>query len=1040
MKLRFYSLAMLGLSCFLSLSAVADERRTYIVQLNDAPAATYQGGVDGMAPTKPAEGTKLNAQDPAVNAYVNYLTNAQQEVAAAIPNASVLNRYSMVLNGFAASLTDAEVQTLLIDPRVASISHDEPRELNTVSTAGFLGLNTTDGLWFRLSGGSTIKGEGIIIGIVDGGIWPENLAFADRQDTNGKPTYSTEGSLVYSAPPAKWKGGCETVAGIGDPTVRCNNKLIGAKYFNSGFKSSGRVLHWTDFDSSARDSIAGVYGQGGHGTHTSSTAGGNSNNPYIGVNGQTLGLATGMAPRARIAMYKTCWTYINVTATDGSGSQSSCFTSDSVAAIDQAVKDGVDVINFSISGSQNTIDDPVEQAFLRAATAGIFVAASAGNLGPGNQVAHISPWLTTVAVASHDRAPSMATITLGNNVSYTGISSNRVAMPSSSLIRAEDAGLPGADPTKLRQCFSASYNAGVALLDPIKVAGKIVVCGRAGSPLKDKSLAVLQAGGAAVVLVNTANGILIEGDHWLPTLLISLSDGAAVRTYAQTPMPTASLGAAVPVTKPAPIIAPFSSRGPNQADVNVLKPDLAAPGVDVIAGISADLTQTQKDGVAQGTFVPPADFVSKAGTSMASPHVAGVAALLKQAHPDWSPAAIKSALMTTAYATLNDSLSGLQAGTLPFGQGAGHINPNRAVEPGLVYDTSAADWVRYECRLNREAVVNPSDCSNPDIGTLDETYNLNLPSITLGSLTGSAVITRKVTNVGIVAATYQASVVEPAGVSLSVTPLNLYLEPGETKTFTLKITNNTAPEGQWNFGSLTWSDGIHSVKTPVSVNSSKAISAPSLISGVTPSASRLLTLRTGFSGRMTATKGGLKHVTMSDPMNLEPALLAETDLQSACIAGVDTPSVKIYNFDLTADVIIARFALRQEDTVSATDDNNLGLITPEGTWLYSGNKGTNERLDVTKPAVGSYKICVGAIAGGEQMIHQLSSWVVKANDTQGVIGKFTAMLPSQVYYSSTSTVGISWNGLTAGRYLGGVQFKDTSDQVQATTVVEVEVK
>jgi len=202
---------------------------------------------------------------------------------------------------------------------------------------------------------------------------------------------------VYGPPPAKWSGAC--VAGQGFTAAMCNNKLIGAKFYNAGFLAFGRPLWPTDY--------VGPRDEGGHGTHTSSTAGGNEGVDAV-INGIPAGSMSGMAPRARLAMYRVCWSYVDATT---NGYKNSCFTSDSVKAIDDAVADGVDVINFSISGSQTNYLDPVEVAFFNAAAAGVFVAASAGNAGPANTVAHMSPWLTTVAASTHDRF-TVANVTL----------------------------------------------------------------------------------------------------------------------------------------------------------------------------------------------------------------------------------------------------------------------------------------------------------------------------------------------------------------------------------------------------------------------------------------------------------------------------------------------------------------------------------------------------------------------------------------------------------------------------------------------------
>ena len=484
-------------------------------------------------------------------------------------------------------------------------------------------------------------------------------------------------------------------------------------------------------------------------------------------------------------------------------------------------------------------------------------------------------------------------------------------------------------------------------------------------------------------------------------------------------------------------MAGFSSRGPNAGDSNMLKPDLTAPGVDVIATVSAALTQTQRDAVAAGTLVPPPDWASYQGTSMSSPHVAGLAALLKQANPTWSPAAIKSALMTTAYTTLNDGVAGDSNGLLPWSQGAGHVNPNKAIDAGLVYDAGKTDFIRYQCKVNKPAVVPASDCTT--FGTLDETYNYNLPSITVGSVTGNVTVTRKVTNVGASAATYTSSATIP-GFTPLVTPSSLTLAPGETKSFTLKLTAAGAVVNAWNYGSLTWSDGAgHVVKSPVTARVGQSISAPSEITGNTASSTRLISLKTGFTGRMGANKGGLKAVTMGAPATLTPAGLSSAQLKAACTTGVDTASVKVYPVAMPASTIVARFALRQADVSGANDDNDMGILSPSGTWTYSGNDGSNESVQLVGPAAGAYKVCVTAWGGAASMTHSLSSWVVLVGDAPAAGSTFNVMLPGQSYSGSTSTVGVQWSGLAAGgRYLGGIQFKDAGGVVGATTTVRVD--
>ncbi|MBA4177034.1 MAG: peptidase S8 and S53 subtilisin kexin sedolisin [Leptothrix sp. (in: Bacteria)] len=1026
LKTRFAALAALALATGLA-SAAGDGRKTYIVQLTDEPAATYQGGVGGLAATQPVPGGRLDARAGHVQSYVNHLKQQQRAVAATVGRARVMHQYQAVFNGFSARLTPAEVKALRANGKVAAIYLDKELKLDTISTPRFLGLTAPGGLWSQTVGSSLVKGENMVIGVVDGGIWPENPSFSDKVDGSGVPTTGA-GAQVYGPKPATFTGSC--VAGEGFvPATHCNNKLIGAKFFNAGFLASGRTKHFSEFYS-PRDSVGAPAGKGGHGDHTASTVAGNEGAPTL-VNGTAFGPAAGVAPRARVAAYKVCWSYVDPAATDGTGISNGCFQTDTMAAIDAAVLDGVNAINYSISGSQTTVNDAVEQAFYRAALAGVFVAASAGNSGPANAVAHISPWITTVAASTHDRI-FRADATLGNAAVYSGASVNTVPLSSSPLIRAEDAGIAGAS-ANLNLCFSSPNE-----LDPAKVAGKVVICTRGTNARVDKSLAVRNAGGVGMIMMDNNSGLVAEA-HSVPTVHVTAADGAAIKSYAVSAgaAATASIGAFYAgISANAPVMAGFSSRGPNQGDSNVLKPDLTAPGVDVIAAVTPSMSSADRDLVAAGTLVPPPAWASYQGTSMSSPHVAGLALLLKQARPTWSPAAIKSALMTTAYSTLDDGLAGAQNGLLPWAQGAGHVNPNKALDPGLVYDAGKNDWVRYQCKVNRAAVVPASDCTT--IGTLDETYNLNLPSITVGNVVGNVTVTRRVTNVGSASATYTASANLP-GFTTLVTPSSLTLAPGASATFTVRLTTTTATEGVWQFGSMTWTDGVRSVRVPVQARVGKPITAPAGLTASTVSGTRLISVKTGFTGRMGAIKGGLKAVTLEPAASLSPGQLGSTALRNTCVAGSNTATVKIHDFAVPANAVVARFSLRDQDMgAPGGDDFDMIVITPSGGSVYSGNAASNESVQFASPVAGNYRVCVHAYdtASNGPSTYQLSSWVVTPSDLGG---NFRVLTPSTVYAGSSATVGISWSGLPVGdRYLGAVQFTDLSGTVQATTVVRVE--
>jgi subtilisin family serine protease len=1031
MNLRPVSVAVLLMLSTLAVSASADEaRRSYIIQLADKPVATYAGGTAGLPATKPADGQRLNVDANDVQNYINYLETKQADVLSTVSAAQVTHEYKVVFNGFAAMLTDAEVRALKKNSGVANITADSVMQLDTNYTPTFLGLNAPGGLWSQL-GGPGAAGEDIVIGIVDSGIWPENPSFADRVDANGMASHSGD-TVVYGAPPASWKGSC--VTGEGFALANCNNKLIGARYF----KSPAQTLHWTEF-LSARDSVAGPEGSGGHGTHTASTAGGNAK--VAVVNGAlSLGSVSGIAPRARIAAYKVCWT-------DGVSGKSGCAGANSVAAIEQAVKDGVNVINFSIgpTAGGGTFNDATEVAFLGAASAGVFVATSAGNSGPTSATpaptAHLSPWLTSVGNATHNRL-FVGDAMLGNGATMTGASSNASA-PARTLIRSRDAGFDGVPVTdNLLRCFG-SADAVAALLDPAKVNGKILVCDRGANVLVNKSANGKTAGASGVIIANVTGGAdtILNQSHAISTVHLRAADGNALKAYmdANPGVASASMGnlrGVVDPTVSAPQMAGSSSRGPNVANANIMKPDVAAPGTDILAGVTADLTRDQRNAVAAGATAPT-NWAFYSGTSMASPHVAGLAALLKQKNPGWTPAAIKSALMTTAMMTKADGQNGAVAwdatarttGTLPWGQGSGFVQPNGAANPGLVYDATEIDYARFLCGLKIN-VYSAATCGA--VGTI-QPYNLNLASLTAANVLGSLTLTRTVTNVGATTSTFNASATLP-GFTVAVTPSTLVLAPGQKATFNVKLTRTNAPLATWVYGSLVWSDGVTTVRSPLTARGS-ALAAPASVYSEEATGSKVFTIGTGFTGAMTSLKSGLLPATQ-ETRSVGEAGSNSTAYTAACRAGGGA-GVNVTNVVVPAGTMVARFALYDEDTAGGSEsDLDLIVVSPSNTLTSSGNGGSNERVELVNPAAGVYKVCVvGYAPANGSAEYKLSSWVLQPNV---VNGNFKALLPGIVYVGGTGTVNLSWSGLEAGkRHLGALSYV-FNGATQGTTVVAVD--
>lgn len=934
----------------------------YIVRLVQPPAVAYTGGIAGLKATKPSAGKKIDPDSQAVIDYSRHLRSKHDAALAATGGRKVYS-YVYSFNGFAAELTAAQAQALRANPDVLSVEKDQFRQLDTFTTPQFLGL--PNGLWQQL-GGPENAGEDVIVGVLDSGVWPENPSFSDRAINNPH-----DNRVVYHQLPG-WHGKC--TPGEAFPASLCGQKLIGAQYYAEGFGGLEQVKIDYPYEyASARDTD-------GHGTHTSSTAAGNFDVDGVAF-GTSYGRISGMAPRARIAMYKVCW---------ARPPEGGCSGVDMVAAIDQAVADGVDVINFSISGTSTNFLDPVEVSFLFAADAGIFVAASAGNDGPGaSTLNHPSPWLTTVAASSHDRGTS-ATVTLGGGSVFGGVSIGIGAGPAP-LVFSANVGLAGANATQVRLCFPGT-------LDPALVTGKIVLCDRGVIARIDKSLAVQMAGGVGVVLANTNVNSLNADLHVLPTVHVDNVAGATIRAYAQTAGATATLSAVNPGLAEAPQVAAFSSRGPSRASTDLLKPDLTAPGVDVFASYSPAPRGANHD------------FLS--GTSMSSPHVAGLAALLKHANPSWTPAMLKSALMTTAAQTTN--LGNPIPGD-PFGFGAGHVVPTSAANPGLVYNAGFNDYLAFLCGTGQ---LQASYC--PLIGI--DPSNLNVASITVGELAGTQTVTRSVRNVG-AAGTYSASVQAPPGVDVQVTPSSLSLAKGQSATYQVTFTRTAAALGAYAFGALTWSDGAHSVRSPLTVRP-VALAAPLAVSSNGGATSVPVTF--GYTGSFGATGRGLAAAStqagnvVDDPSN---------DIGTALGTGV---GITVHQVTVPAGTSYARISLFDAFT-DGNDDLDLYVFNSGGTQVGSSGSGTSaEEVNLVNPAAGTYFAVVhGWQTDGPDANYTLFNWNVGTT----AAGNMTIAAPPVATLGQSGVVGLTFNGLAAGtKYLGIVDYNDGTNTIGATVV------
>ena len=965
---------------------------TYVVQMAGAPIASYTGDIPGLAATKPDKGKKVDTRSAAATAYRNHLTAEHSDVLgrAGLGSRPTVYDYGVTLNGVALKLTAAEATRLQHTSGVLNVWKSEIYKTDTVSTPAFLGLDGSSGVWNQQFGDPAHAGEGVIVGVLDTGFWPESPSFAPL------PEPRPDAAVIAS----KWHGTCDAGS---DPNpanrVTCNNKVIGARWFDAGGLSS-----------SVPDEFLSPRDRNSHGSHTASTAAGDHGANAV-VNGLSVGSASGMAPAARLAIYKIGWHQPDGTA---SGS-----TEDIAAAIDQAASDGVDVINLSFSGSLSFVVDPVELAFLFAADAGVFAATSAGNSGPGaSTVAHNSPWVTTVAASSHDRSFTRSA-TLGNGTTFNGPGVGP-GVSTAPLVSSTSVGLAGKDPNQVRLCFSGT-------LDPAKVTGKIVACDRGTNARTDKSLAVKLAGGVGMILMNTSPNSLNADFHFVPTIHVSEVDRATILAYITSAGAgaTASLSAATQIKVEAPAMASFSSNGPARAGGgDLLKPDITAPGVDVIAAVS-----------------PAGDngnlYDAESGTSMSSPHIAGLAALLVGKHPDWSPMTVKSAMMTTASQTDNAAKpivgpDGVTNAT-PLNFGAGHVTPSAMFDPGLVYDSGLVDWVRYGCGIGQiQLVFAASVCQS--FGSIDPS-NLNYPTIAVGDLAGGQTMTRTVTNVMTDAAgIYDVQIQAPPGTTVKVSPTHLVIPPGQSKSFSVTITRTTAPLGAYTFGSITWvekkgatSPHSHSVRSNIAVRP-VALAAPAEVAGTGTSGSSAIAVSPGYTGTLVSAPKGLAQDSGTD------AVLTGTNTNFNTSAPAAGPSVLKVTTTVPAGTRLARFATFDADYPAGTDLDVFVYRAGTNTLLGQSAGGTAEEIVTFNNPTGGYDIYVVqfALAGGatSQTVHEHA--FVVANSASSL----TASPPGQAVTTSVpATVTAGWSGLTAGtRYLGVVDFSDGTNAIGSTIV------
>ncbi|KAF0921561.1 hypothetical protein E2562_009762 [Oryza meyeriana var. granulata] len=716
----------------------------------------------------------------------------------------VVQQYKHGFSGFAARLSEAEAAALRRKPGVVSVFADPVYHLHTTRSWDFLQQITavkTDSARRRspraaakpAASSASSPTADTIIGLLDSGVWPESPSFDDAG---------------FGPIPSRWKGVC--MAGDDFNSSRCNRKLIGARYYDLGEVKRR----------SAQSRGGSPRDEAGHGTHTSSTAAGNAvtGASYYGL---APGTAKGGSASSRVAMYRVC-------------SEEGCAGSAILAGFDDAIADGVDVISVSLGASPyfrpDFSEDPIAIGSFHAVARGVMVVCSAGNSGPdAATVVNAAPWILTVAASTIDRDFESDVVLGGNNTAVKGGAinfSNLDKSPKYPLITGESAKSSSVSDTE------SAIHCEPGTLDASKIKGKIVLChhSRNSDTSKMEKVDELKsAGPVGAVLVNDLEKAVATAYIDFPVTEITSAAAADIHNYiASTSEPVATITPTITVTeyKPAPVIAYFSSRGPSSQTPNILKPDVAAPGVNILASWipTSKLPAGEKK---------PSQFNLVSGTSMACPHVAGEAATVKAWNPTWSPAAIRSAIMTTATQLNNDKApmttdSGSPA--TPYDYGAGQVNPTGALDAGLVYELGEDDYLQFLCnygygasQIKLIAASLPGGFTCAGNSSKDLISDLNYPSIAVTGLgkASSRTVSRVVTNVGVQQeASYTVTVAAPAGLDVKVVPSKLQFTTS-VKRLGFQVTfsgKNASAKGDLS-GSITWSDGKHKVRSPFVVSS-----------------------------------------------------------------------------------------------------------------------------------------------------------------------------------------------------------------------------
>ena len=1028
--------------------SAGDESRVYIVQMTSPSAATMHARTAPRQQVTTSRGrstrtARLDKNSAVVQNHIQRLREERRRVIAEIdPGIQPIYNYDYALNGFAAVLTPAQASKAENLPGVLRIWEDEVRPLSTNFSADFLGLFDAD---VGLRGTPGLDGEGVIIGIIDSGIAKGHPALKDTREADRPRAcrsswaensllgiwlcrrYDQMEDVLEFEPPENWNGICE--AGPEFDETNCNNKLIGARFIVEGARATGPIDSGEVFSPLDVD---------GHGTHTATTAAGNRVDASIF--GTFLGRVEGIAPKARVAVYKACWLRPG-------DMRSSCNSSDLANAIDLAVADGVDIINYSVGSTLFTVTAPDDIALMAATKAGVLTAVSGGNDGPNFDTITSpasSPAVITVAASSRDGEHALEAMQVDTPAGIAGKYAVKEAsftppLADNDPIEAQLVLVDDDDETLPDGSDGATFDACQPLVNDSEVSGNVAFIQRGGCDFDVKVGHADDAGAVAVVVFNIAGDPIVmngaAGSADIPALMVGAADGNLMRDEidnGEIVEVVLDKGFFLTVEDSGNVMGRFSSRGPGVV-ADIAKPDVTAPGINILAGSSPDIA----NGVS-GEF-----FQFLTGTSMSAPHVAGVAALLKQAHPDWSPAMIKSALMTTAYQEVKRSADS-DDDAIPFEFGSGHIDPNKANDPGLVFDIDEDQYDAFSCAAVFPDVTQARCDELAANGVSFEPSAMNLPSISVSGLTATKTVTRTVTNVADAAETYTAEVVMPPGIDLQVSPATLTVGAGQSASFDVTMTYISGPLDFYRFGSVTWVSEDHRVRSSVWVRP-LSLSAPREVTSFGGSGSLSFPVDFGYSGSYTPVVHGLR-APSSDPDLFDVFIPEDT---TKTFTQRNSNGVHEFVFGVPADQAMIRFALFDEFT---DGDDDLDLFVyycpPQLDCQFranfskigqSGEATSREQVDVILPAAGTYAVYVHAFetdndTGGPGAVYSLFAWQFGLNDN---VGNMTVTGPGTVNAGTTSDVTINWSNLGPNTmYLGGISH-NSPDGLVGLTIVSI---